>query len=437
MKRVLVIATFFPPAGGIAPTRIASFVRHLPACGWEPAVVTVDWHRGNRKWIDESQNDESLQENVIFRAPQPDLRRRSGVHVPPLLSWGALRMDPIAVAQQVGDRLRFGEASIGSRFFVRAASRFLRSHLRTQRYDAILATSPDLNPQAIASEMGARFGIPWVADCRDDYAVYREGKPRYVEVERELLASAAAGLDGVARSRGGDRKNGSDARSRLSRTASSRTRAAGRSSRPSKRTPSTSPTPGRSSTYYPGRHNPATVLEALDLFLARHPGAEGRIALHFFGDTALQPILDEFTTRFPRLKGVLRDRGRVERADALAAQRSADLLLILAHPGRKGILTGKVFEYLAARRPILCVPGDGGRTGCPPLRRTKAGAVLPSAQEGAAYLAEAFASWERSGSVPYECDENEVARYSRFRLTDRLAKILDHVATQKASPARG
>ena len=51
------------------------------------------------------------------------------------------------------------------------------------------------------------------------------------------------------------------------------------------------------------------------------------------------------------------------RGDALALQRDSDALLLLIPDagGRgQGVLSGKVFEYLAAERPILgCVPPDG------------------------------------------------------------------------------
>ncbi len=54
--------------------------------------------------------------------------------------------------------------------------------------------------------------------------------------------------------------------------------------------------------------------------------------------------------------------GTLPRADALALQRSADALLLLASPGRTQLLNYKLFEYLAAGRPILA-PGRGNGGG--------------------------------------------------------------------------
>jgi len=50
--------------------------------------------------------------------------------------------------------------------------------------------------------------------------------------------------------------------------------------------------------------------------------------------------------------------GSLERERALALQREADALLLLAQPTRSQLLNIKLFEYLAAGRPILALAGD-------------------------------------------------------------------------------
>ncbi|MDD5552188.1 MAG: glycosyltransferase [Candidatus Pacebacteria bacterium] len=41
MKKILVIAYYFPPAAGVGTFRIAKFVKYLPLFGWEPVILTV------------------------------------------------------------------------------------------------------------------------------------------------------------------------------------------------------------------------------------------------------------------------------------------------------------------------------------------------------------------------------------------------------------
>ena len=40
-KKALIIAYYFPPAGGSAVQRILKFVKYLPQYGWQPVVLTA------------------------------------------------------------------------------------------------------------------------------------------------------------------------------------------------------------------------------------------------------------------------------------------------------------------------------------------------------------------------------------------------------------
>jgi glycosyltransferase involved in cell wall biosynthesis len=76
----------------------------------------------------------------------------------------------------------------------------------------------------------------------------------------------------------------------------------------------------------------------------------------FAGATTLEEraLLDD-----ERLGGIARTVGVLERPRALGLQRAADSLLVLAQgASAPSVATNKLFEYLAARRPVL-VLGDG------------------------------------------------------------------------------
>src|SRR5262249_30192100 len=58
------------------------------------------------------------------------------------------------------------------------------------------------------------------------------------------------------------------------------------------------------------------------------------------------------------LERIVRHVGVLSRADAIALQRSADVLLLLTSPTLVWELPGKIFEYFGARRPILALAKD-------------------------------------------------------------------------------
>ena len=91
------------------------------------------------------------------------------------------------------------------------------------------------------------------------------------------------------------------------------------------------------------------------------------------------------------------------RSESLALQRDSEALLLLipeADGRGKGVLSGKVFEYIAVGRPILAVvPPDGAAAEL--IRETDAGVVAPPDDPSAirAALDELHARW-RDGGLP-------------------------------------
>ena len=59
------------------------------------------------------------------------------------------------------------------------------------------------------------------------------------------------------------------------------------------------------------------------------------------------------------LESCVEDHGQVSRKQSIALQRSADILLMASHhmASQKGILTGKLFEYMMMDKPIVCCMG--------------------------------------------------------------------------------
>ncbi|MBO4322897.1 MAG: hypothetical protein J5919_07850 [Clostridia bacterium] len=56
---------------------------------------------------------------------------------------------------------------------------------------------------------------------------------------------------------------------------------------------------------------------------------------------------------------IVHDHGELSREDSLALQNSADVLLLLVYD-RHGAVAGKLFDYIACRKPIVCICGGSG-----------------------------------------------------------------------------
>jgi glycosyltransferase involved in cell wall biosynthesis len=109
---------------------------------------------------------------------------------------------------------------------------------------------------------------------------------------------------------------------------------------------------------------------------------------------------------------------------------SADALLLLTPTGHHGstLSTGKVYEYLAAGRPILLI-GPQDSVARELVTGFNAGiCAVPNRDEIIAALKQLFDEWNR-GARPPACHHTQLRPFTRKHLTGQLAKILNKVRT--------
>jgi glycosyltransferase involved in cell wall biosynthesis len=115
---------------------------------------------------------------------------------------------------------------------------------------------------------------------------------------------------------------------------------------------------------------------------------------------------------------------QTDHAAAIWAMRSADALLLVANttPGAEATAPGKLFEYLAAGRPVLAVAPTESST-ADVLRQTGGGwlAAAGSGDSIACVLRQAYSERERRPNPA------AVARYDRRQLAGDLARVFDEV----------
>jgi glycosyltransferase involved in cell wall biosynthesis len=104
----------------------------------------------------------------------------------------------------------------------------------------------------------------------------------------------------------------------------------------------------------------------------------------------------------------------------------SDLLLLIigSLPGSQVVFTGKIFEYLAAKKPVLALAPDGAAADL--IREANAGEVVSpeDIDEIANCLYSAYTRWE-SGTLVVDSRSDVIQRYDRRLLTQRLAAIMD------------
>jgi len=122
--------------------------------------------------------------------------------------------------------------------------------------------------------------------------------------------------------------------------------------------------------------------------------------------------------------------GYIPHNEAIQNQVDSDILLLFGwkQTHQKGILTGKLFEYLGAKKPILCI-GPGNDEIETILNQTNAGHYCRNEQETFDTLNNWINQWKKTGTVSFNPDDNRVADYSRKRLTKKLVDIFNTTLT--------
>lgn len=419
-KKVMIVSSDFPPINRIASVRAGMFAKFLPEFGWTPQVVPGDWGYDP----DSSQIDSGfLPETQPYIVGRTDARPR----------WGASKIVKVLTGR---------EKSGGESFFYNL-SQILKDKLKPEcdpyRYysnllstlpklidqfqpDILFATSPKRGTHAAVSRVAKSKGLPWVAEFRDIFEQEFESKFARSIIgsrERKILQNASAVIgvtpamvDTLATRYRGDIHmipNGFSPES----------------------FPSPPPSLDKKLTItYTGtlskellRHrNPAMLFEALDM-LANDPDIDlNDFQVNFVGRCDEEAILN--CIRHTQSKSVVHFPGMVRRSEATEYQQKSQLLLQLAHGNQKGILTGKVFEYLGAGRPILSFPQDFD---CLDelLHRTKSGFTCNDSKAIADCLSKVYPQWKQNGAIKYDGNSSEIGKYHRRSQAGQLAEVLN------------
>jgi glycosyltransferase involved in cell wall biosynthesis len=411
--KVLLVTMYFPPAGGGGVQRPLKTATHLPALGIETHVLAPD----DPKWLHRDEELRPPTQAFVHRARYLGPRARLPAEELHGLE-GPERM--LAQAKLAYRRVLLPDASVTwLPTAIPAAVRLVKA----EGIDAVITTSPPVSMNLIGAAVKRLTGIPWVADLRD--AVLWNADRRF---DRTAVQAKEKALERVVRLVA--RK--ADAVVAVSETIADEVRSfdpagevrvipngcdfddfAGLDYAPGERFRIT-----HAGSFF-GKRNPRPFLSALassglDDVVARFAGGlrqadeEWAVGLGLGDRLELLPYVPH------------------RRALELERDSEANLLLLPEAAGRGAVVpSGKIFEYLAAERPILAaVPPDGAAAKL--VRETGAGIVVaPEDEKG---IREALiglhARWQAGQLSNGYLSPEQRKRLSREARVEELAELL-------------
>ena len=439
MKRLLIITYYWPPAGGSGVQRWLKFVKYLAKNNFHCIVYTPE--NPEMPVIDNSLlkdlPDENLQvlKTKIFE-PYTAYKVLTGKSKKEKITVSFLKehSSKTSFAEKLSKWIR-GNCFIpdAKMFWIKPSVRFLSNYLKHHQVDLIISTGPPHSMHLIALHLKNKFpNIPWIADFRDpwtnidflnDLYLTHCAKKKHQYLEKKVVQTADAVisisptltkelqlLDNCHSEKFYTLTNGFDVddykylqQNMNDNSESFILTYAG---------------------LIPPNRNPKVLWQALYL-LAKENKLPTHFKVQLIGKVdasvkeSIQPLnieqYIEFIDYLPHSDVLIKE----DQANAL-------LLIINEAPNSKGILTGKIFEYLALQKPILAIaPKDGDAAKI--IYQTKAGIVVEHHQVNEMKNA-LLQLIEGKISPP---SKSNVLQYSRENLTKQLIEIINKLLYKK------
>lgn len=426
MKRVLVVAYYFPPMGMSGVQRITKFVKYLPQYGWEPTVLTVE--PGGYFAFDTSLEKDIQSKKIrVERTKSVDptrlFRKKSTVSIPKESSRKWL--------SKISQALFIPDNKIG--WMNTAMWKGIELHHETP-FDVILATIPPYTSALVAQKISEKTGIPYVLDYRDDWLDNPRHEyitPIHRALHRRLEKKALSKCVSVIS---------------INEPIANRIKARICSYFKEKEGPEVNViTQGYDQEDFAGKRSitkdsilnlvysgvfydaqtPDYFLKALALFMQNNPALGPRIQVTFVG---LVPEASKALVDTLGLTGLVQYAGYVSHEEAVDYILSASVLWMTVGEGegQELISTSKLYEYMGTEKPILGLVPDGAAKDA--LKAYKASWVAsPGAVEEIANTLEViYKAWEH-GILPTPAPQF-TEQIERRYLTGLLSELL-HVSS--------
>ncbi len=428
MKRVLIITYYWIPSGGAGVQRWVKFVKYLREFGWEPVVYTPE-------------NPEYPSEDLSFEKDIPN-----GIKILKTPIW-----EPYDIYRKLtgkkGQKINAGFISENKKsgwkdklsiwlrgnflipdprkFWIKPSVKFLSDYLTKNPVDAVVSTGPPHSMHLIALGLKKHFPkLPWIADFRDPWTnidFYQDlnlsflADKKHHQLERKVVQSADCVVV-VSSDMHREYKALNPKRIELVTNGYDADDVENQAIELDKKF-----SLSHIGTLNAAR-NPRILWKVLGDLCQNNSQLKEDLQINLIGKTDFS-VIEELEIN--GLTANLQKIDYVSHKEAVKYQKTSQILLLLINnsANAKGILTGKFFEYLAAKRPILAIgPSDGDVAEV--LKETNAGRIVDFEDEKK--MTELILDfYEKFKAGNLAVTSNSIEKYFRKSLTQHLTEILN------------
>ncbi|MBT7424669.1 MAG: glycosyltransferase [Flavobacterium sp.] len=424
-KKVLIITYYWPPAGGSGVQRWLKFSKYLRDFEIEPVIYTID--NPSYPILDKSSESEIPKDLEILKQAifEPNSMLSFFGRNNKKESAGFLNPNPTflgKIVQYIRANYFIPDAR---KFWIQPSVNFLSNYLENNHIDAIITTGPPHSMHLIGLELKKKLGIKWISDFRDPWTeidyfqqlpLTKKAIKKHQDLEQVVLRKSDMVI--VVGETMKDKflkytkrievlTNGFD----------------------TIETSLTQELDEKFSITHVGLmnsdRNPTILWEVLNEISNTNLNFKNDLRIKLIGkldDAVIQDlkVFDHNTIEtIPYL----------DHKDISKYQASSQILLLSINevPSAKGIITGKIFEYLQAKRPILAIgPEDGDAAMI--LKNTNAGTIVGFKNKTAlkATILKLYKDFKEEKLVVKSIN---IEQYHRKNITSQLAEVIKKVVS--------
>ena len=423
MKNVLFIVYYFPPMGGSGVQRPLKFIKYLRKFGWNPIVLCPE--PGVYHTFDESlQKELDMMDIELHRVSASTIFQKAA---------GAKSAKKVQVsdskARFLRRLLRLFYFPDNKRGWIKPAVEKGIEIIDSQHIELIFSTAPPFSNHIIAQKLKEYSDIPTIVDYRDSWlnnhfftGMMNWQKSIMRKMERQVLSVADGIISLDEFMAEGTIKNHPEI------SIQSEIISHGYDQCDFDEAPEATLhiEYGKLNFLYSGlfyeENQPDTFLRAIAGLIEKNEMLREKLALHFQGglDDRIRQLIQSLG-----LQSLCFDYGYVTHSQAVANLKQADVLWMVSNfePEFPQIKSGKLFEYIGSRKPILGLVHPGAAENV--LKQYKAGytAVPTNIKAVEVEISTIIELWN-NGNLP-KADTLNAEQYDRENLTRRLVQIFN------------
>ncbi|WP_199488179.1 glycosyltransferase family 4 protein [Tenacibaculum sp. E3R01] len=422
--KVLIVTYYWVPAGGSGVQRWLKFVKYLRSFGIEPVIYTVE--NPNYPLVDTSLCIDIPENIEIIKSPilEPNNLLSRFKKKGSKTSAGFLNPNPTFF----GKILQYIRANYfipdARKFWVKPSVKKLKNYLKENTVDILITTGPPHSMHLIGLQLKKELGIKWVADFRDPWTdidyfhqlpLTKKSIKKHHKLEKEVLKKADATLvigktmkenycdysnKIYVVTNGYDNEEDQKEKINLDETFSITHIGLMNADR-----------------------NPKILWEVLDEICKENVQFSNDLEIKLIGKVAKE--IDETLEKYS-FKGVKKI-NYVPHNEVLNYQKKSQILLLAVNnvPSAKGIITGKIFEYLQAKRPILAIGPENGDL-AEILNVTNSGDIVSfdNKRKLKIIITNLYNSYKAQNLT---VDSKDIGKFHRQELTRQLTEILKEI----------